>query len=280
MFARYLPLIDAITATIARRHHLSREDADDFASLVRVKLLEDDSAILRKFAGRSSARTFLTTVIQRIFLDDRNSRWGKWRPSAEAQRAGPTALLLERLIARDGLTFDEACSMLQITHGVQVSRAELEALHARLPARTKRRLVTDDDVAETVAATDATASPAARLATEERRQHDLERALGDAVAGMPAEDRLVLRLRFDQGLTVASIARITGIDQRLLYRRLEHLLAGLRTALERAGFEAGETIRMLDRPEVELGGSVFDRSGENARPRPSTPVGGAEEGRA
>lgn len=278
MFAGYLPLIDAITATIARRHRLSAEDAADFASLVRVKLLEHDSAILRKFAGRSSARTYLTTVIQRIFLDDRNSRWGKWRPSAEARRAGPIALLLERLISRDGLTLDEACSTLQITHGVQMSRADLDALYARLPVRTQRRLVTDDGVAETLAAP-VDPAPPARFETEERRQHDLERALGEAIAAVPAEDRLVLRLRFDQALTVAAIARITGIDQRLLYRRIEHLLGGLRAALERAGFDSRETSQLLERPDVEFGG-LFERVEKNARPRPSTTIGGAEEGRA
>jgi RNA polymerase sigma factor for flagellar operon FliA len=276
VFARYQPLIDAITAAIARRHHLSAEDAADFASLVRVKLLEHDSAILRKFAGRSSPRTFLTTVIQRIFLDDRNSRWGKWRPSAEARRAGPVALLLERLVARDGLTFDEACSTLQITHGVTASRAELETLFARLPARTKRRLVPDDDIAETLSAPEP--GPAPRFDAEDQRRQDLERTLRAAIAAVPSEDRLVLRLRFDQGQTVASIARITGIEQRLLYRRLEHLLAELRSALESAGFAPADVLEVLAQPESGLG-PLFEPSEENPRPRPSTALGGAEEGR-
>lgn len=278
MFARYQPLIEAITATIARRHHLSAQDAEDFASLVRVKLLEHDSAVLRKFAGRSSPRTFLTTVIQRIFLDERNRQWGKWRPSAEARRAGSIAMLLERLISRDGLTMEEACSTLQVSHGLNVSRTDLEAMHARLPVRTKRRLVTEDEVAETLTAPDSGAA-AARFDTEEQRQHDLEQALARAIAAVPPEDRLVLRLRFDQGLTVATIARLTSMDQRLLYRRIEHLLLGLRSSLEAAGFGPNEAIQILDRPDVEFG-SVFDRAEKNSAPRPSTPIGDAEEGRA
>jgi len=47
-------------------------------------------ALLAKFEGRSSLRTFLTVVIQRLFLDHRISAWGKWRPSAEARRGGST----------------------------------------------------------------------------------------------------------------------------------------------------------------------------------------------
>ena len=267
-----------VTATIARRHHLSAADAEDFASVVRVKLLEDDSAVLRKFAGRSSPRTFLTTVIQRIFLDERNRQWGKWRPSVEARRAGSIAMLLERLISRDGLTMEEACSTLQVTHGLNVSRADLEALHARLPVRTKRRLVAEDEVADTLITPDSGAA-APRFETEEQRQHDLEQALARAIASVPPEDRLVLRLRFDQGLTVAAIARLTSMDQRLLYRRIEHLLRGLRSSLEAAGFGPNEAIQILERPDVEFA-NLFDRAEKNSAPRPSTPIGGAEEGRA
>ena len=40
--------------------------------------------------------------------DWRNARWGKWRPSAEARRQGALATHLERLMRRDGLTFEEA----------------------------------------------------------------------------------------------------------------------------------------------------------------------------
>jgi RNA polymerase sigma factor for flagellar operon FliA len=40
-------------------------EADDFASHPKLKLIEDDYAILRKFQGRSSLRTYLTVVIER-----------------------------------------------------------------------------------------------------------------------------------------------------------------------------------------------------------------------
>lgn len=270
----YLPLIDAITNAIARRHHLSAADRDDFASLVRVKLLEHDSAVLRKFAGRSSARTFLTTVIQRIFLDDRNSRWGKWRPSAEARRAGPAAMLFERLVSRDGLSFEEAGSTLRITHRLPIGEAELDALRARLPTRVKRQVVRDAEVADVLPASDA-ASPALPLYdAEEQRRHDLEAALAGSIAGLPVEDRLILRLRFEQGLTVAAISRMTGTDQRLMYRRLENLLAGLRAALERAGFASAEALGILEGVDVSFDG-LFEGADENARSRPSTQEGPA-----
>ena len=50
------------------------------------------------FEGRSQLRTYLITVVQRHFLDDRNARWGKWRPSSIARRIGPIAVLLDLLV--------------------------------------------------------------------------------------------------------------------------------------------------------------------------------------
>ena len=85
-FLAQLDTVDRVVAFVCRRHRLSPDESDDFRSVARVKLLEHDYAILRAFEGRSSIQTYLTVVIQRLFLDYRISAWGKWRPSAEARR--------------------------------------------------------------------------------------------------------------------------------------------------------------------------------------------------
>ena len=64
--------------------------------------------------------------------------WGRWRPAAAARQVGPAAVLLERLVYRDGLPFDEACEVLRTRHGVQVSREELETCRRALPIRAAR----------------------------------------------------------------------------------------------------------------------------------------------
>src|SRR6185503_1033291 len=100
------------------------------------KIFEDDYGIIRKFEGRSSFSTYLTTVILRLFHQWRVEQWGKWRPSAEAKRLGDKAITLERLITRDGFTFDEAVKVLTVRDGGLSPVAELEALYVRLPLRT------------------------------------------------------------------------------------------------------------------------------------------------
>jgi RNA polymerase sigma factor (sigma-70 family) len=265
LFASHLPLIEAVVAVIARRHHLSPEDADDFGSVVKLKLLESECAVLRKFANRSSVRTYLTVVIQRMFLDHRIRAWGKWRPSAGARRAGPVAILLERLTTRDGHSFENACSIMQVTHQVKWERRQLEELYARLPARVRRQMVSD-------AALETLADPGDlerdaivdELGTRHRR---IGEYLGRLVEDLPPEDRLVLRLKFAEGLTLAAVARATGLPQRLLYPKMDRLLRDLRLRLEQCGFTGADVLHWLDNQQMVSG--VFEPGTVNAEPGPS-----------
>src|SRR6516164_4999589 len=70
-FLSQLDLIERVTAHICQRNRLNTAEADDFASHVKLKVVEHDYAILGKFEGRSSLQTYLTVVIQRLFLDYR-----------------------------------------------------------------------------------------------------------------------------------------------------------------------------------------------------------------
>ena len=135
LFVSQLGLVERVVGFVCARHHLSPADADDFGSHARLKLIEDGYAILRKFEGRSSLRTYHTVVIERLFLDYRISAWGKWRPSAEARRCGAAGVLLEQLLVRDGYSLDEACEVMKTNHAVTMPRSGLEELAGRLPVR-------------------------------------------------------------------------------------------------------------------------------------------------
>src|SRR5262245_15391764 len=110
-----IPEIDRAVRVVARRYGLSAEDAEDLASDVRVRLIDDDYAALRRFDGRSSLRTYLVTIVHRLLLDDRRRRWGRWRPSAEALHGGPAAVRIEELLYRDGLGLEEAIETVRST---------------------------------------------------------------------------------------------------------------------------------------------------------------------
>ena len=234
LYVAHHQVIERTIVSVCRRQCLRDADAEDFAGVVRLHLLENDYAVLRRFEGRSSMASYLTVVITRQFQDWRNARWGKWRSSAEARRLGDVAVRLEILTVRDGLTMDEAHEMLRTHHGIHESRAQLETLCARFPVRHKRRFV-DDEAMDTLAAT-AGAADAGVVASEAR--HAASRAatqLAEAIDGLPSQDRLVLKMRFESGYTVADIAKVLQLDAKPLYRRIERMLSTLRDTLERAG---------------------------------------------
>ncbi len=251
LFVSQLDVIERVISFVCSRHHLSSADADDFSSHVKLKIIEGDYAVLRKFEGRSSLRTYLTIVIQRLFLDYRISAWGKWRPSAEAKRGGEVALLLEQLMGRDGYAFEEACELLKSKHQVSADLVELEQIAGKLPVRMRRHFEPEEALAEVAApglrADDAVAEQE-RQSTADRVSRVLKRLMSQS----ETQDRVILAMRFDDGRTVAEIALALGLDARALYRRVERLLRDLRKGLEAEGIDAASVLEMLESPAVSI----------------------------
>jgi len=235
-FENSLGTIDRVIGIVSRRARLFGADAEDFASSVKLALIDDDYAILRRYEGRSSLDTFLTVVIGRLLADARTREKGRWHASSEAQRLGPAAVLVETLVRRDGRSLDEAWPHVRAAHP-ELTRDEAAAILERLPDRTSRpRAVELEAIAHAIAGGEAAD---ARTITRER-----ERVSGIAgsvvrelVETFPVEDRLLVRLRFGRDLSIADISRMMDVPQRPLYRRLETLLMRMRTALANAGID-------------------------------------------
>ncbi len=244
LFLSQLDVIERVISFVSSRHHLPGSDADDFGSHVKLKLIEDDYAILKKFEGRSNLRTYLTVVIQRLFLDYRIKAWGKWRPSAEAKRLGEVAILLERLTQRDGYSFEEAFELMQTNHQVTMSRPDLEAIAARLPHRLRRRFESEDALTNLAAdqpSLDEIAADRERAMSGAR----LESALNKAMAELEPQDRLILALRYRDGRTIAEIARALRLDQKALYRRADRCRGALSAALQASGIDKAQAMEIL-----------------------------------
>jgi RNA polymerase sigma factor (sigma-70 family) len=274
-YLQHLESIERIAAFVARRQHLNGDESGEFVQIVRVKLFEDDYAIIRKFEGRSSFSTYLTTVILRLFHQWRVEMWGKWRPSAEAKRLGDKAITLERLLTRDGFTFEEAVKLLTIRAGAVYTVAELEALYVRLPLRTPRPVLVSDGAAPEMMAIDAEADERVESSDRERSARCCAAALDAAIARLDAEDRLILQLRFVKGRKVPDIARLVNIDQKKIYKRLDKLFAVLRRALEGAGVHQGDVDRLLGSGDQEIRLDLLSGQ-ESPPPRPSNPSGEEE----
>ena len=222
----HLPLVDKIVRTTGRCRHLSPAELDDFSSIVRLRLIDDDHAILRKFRHRSSWWTYLSAVIERLSLDYCADKWGRWRPSAPAERLGSAAVLLERLISRDNHPLPEAIEMIRTNHALKISEAELIEIWEQLPQRSRVTEV-GEEAAAAVPSPDGSDQNVDDAAQQDNIDR-LDRALREALDQCPAQERVVLALRYDQDLSMVQIAKLTGASVPTLHRRLEKAVRQLR----------------------------------------------------
>lgn len=233
LFLDHLDRIEGILRSICRRHGYRGAEAEDFTSWARERLVEDDYRVLRKFEDRAKLTTYLTAVLTNLARDYRIKQDGKWRPSAAARRIGAIGVRLDVLVHRDGLPHAQAVEAVRSEFPDAPTPTELHRIIAQLPPRSRPTLMGGEALTE-VAGSDRADGEA--LMTE-RHAHAsrLIGALDEAIGELSDEDQVVLRLRFEQGMTTADVSRVMGLDQKALYRRVEGLLRTLRAALERRG---------------------------------------------
>jgi RNA polymerase sigma factor (sigma-70 family) len=238
-------------------HHLSRHsglpdaEAEELRSWALLKLVEDDYRILGKWEGRSSFPTFLTVVLLNLMRDYRIHLWGKWRPSAAARRRGRESVLLEQLVIRDGLSSAEAVERLRTEHGISPAPDDVARLAAALPWRQQRRRVGDEELVHVPV------DGQVETRVEEREQactaERLRGLLSPLLQSLPAEDRLLLRLYFFEGLSMSAIAPILGRPQRELFVARDRCLKKIRRSLAEAGVSSDQIRELLGRLQGTLG---------------------------
>ena len=241
-----LPQVDRMVVFLARRHGIRGADVDDLSQCVKLRLVEDDYAILRKFRGESDIKTFLRAVVARMVQDYRIKRYGRWRPSAAALRLGRVALLLESLIYRRGCSLAEAREILRAAGETTVNERELAKILARLPRRLVAQPIEANEIPlseqDTSLGADDLVEHAGNLATRQR----IESALRRALDGLDPDARCMIVLHYWQNMSVANIARALNVPQKPLYRVLERAEKAVHRALLESGISATDTHDMLD----------------------------------
>lgn len=253
LFLAQMETIERAIRYVCRRGSMREADVEDFGSYVKLKLIDNDYAIIRKHDRRASFGAYIFVVMQRLLLDYRIAQWGKWHASAEAKRLGELAVTIEVMVHRDGRAVDEVFPAL-LRRWPDVTRADVDRILDRLPLRTRVRTVPWDvlgDTLETMRAHDEPESETRRLTAAAR----IENVVRSALSELDIRDRLIIRLRFDGGMTVAEISRVLKTEQKPLYRRLQRALALLRRRLEDAGLSAAdaEDVLMSRRQTLDFG---------------------------
>jgi RNA polymerase sigma factor (sigma-70 family) len=250
LFLEHLGWIDRVSAMTCSKYGVWGPEAEDFASFIRIKLMEDDYAVIRKFRGEAGLKTYLATVVVRQFHDYWRERRGRWRRSAAAERIGPPAGELEALVYRDGYRLDQAGEKLRTAGRTTLTDTELARLLERLPPRTPLRPVEvpPDAVLDATEGTFRADERVAAVEAEGERKRVTD-ALQRAMARLDVEDRLIARLHFQDGRTLAHVARALNLEQKPLYRRVERLRARLQSYMGEEGVQRGDVNEFLSERE-------------------------------
>jgi RNA polymerase sigma factor (sigma-70 family) len=247
ILVEHLGYIEKVAIRNCRHSGLHGPDAEDFVSWLKIRLMEDDYAVIRKFRGDSRITTYLAMVVARQLFAYLREKRGRWRPSAAAERLGPPADELEDLVYRQGYTLTQAGEKLRTEGRTTLSDLELarllEQLRERPPLRPME--VPSDTVLETEGSS--RADDRVNAAEAGARHGDFMARLGRVLGQLTPEERNIVRLYFQEDYSAADVARALGLDQKPLYRRIPRLKARMRALLEQEGI-SGLTFLERDDP--------------------------------
>jgi RNA polymerase sigma factor (sigma-70 family) len=236
LFVDNLPTIEHAVQRFGRRYGMSNDEVADLASHIKLRIVESRYEVFAKFRGESSLTTYLTVVVTMFAREYRVQEKGRWRPSAEAKRRGPEAVRLETLSQQKGHSLAEAGAVMRSRGETSLSDRQLGELLRLLPRREPLR-------PSKVGADELDAMPAAGGADQlivAEQAAKVRGILESSLAALSLEDRMLLKLRFWQEASIADAARILGVEQRPLYRKIEKLLGALRERLVNEGLSADD----------------------------------------
>jgi hypothetical protein len=164
-----------------------------------------------------------------------------YRHPPGAARLGPVAMRMERLLVRDGFSFDEVRKILR-GEGVKMTVLELADLRAKLPPRSLRRFVGEERLEAEVSRelrSDEQLEGKEHAQTKQRAFAILRQVFNT----LTAEEQVLVRMRTE--FKISEIARLRGMEQKPLYKQLEKIYEKLRKGLERHGIRRADIQDLL-----------------------------------
>ena len=246
---------DLILGVIARytRDVDARMDAYLY---VLEELKADDFRRLRHYGrGRGSAvpcsfTTWLKLVVRNLYFDWFRHEHGRKSLPKEIQKLGPVEQRAFKLVYWEGYSAHEAYEVMRS----QADRLryddfiqKLARVEERMSAINRAKIRRDLERARGPLSLDAEedgppleARVEARVPTPEddAALGERRRALWDLVTGLAPEERLLVRLRFFEGLSAKQIAAKIGVKEPMqIYRRIERVCLELRRRAKASGAE-------------------------------------------
>jgi RNA polymerase sigma factor (sigma-70 family) len=253
----FLAGYSAVIVHVIRRCGVASHRVDECFLHICEALSESESRRLRSFRpdGPASFKTWLMAVVANLCIDWKRREQGRVRSLPSVSRLPELDRQVYRCIFEHRMTRTQCFLSLsprfpELTEG---GLAEINArlfqlltpqqrwqLTVRTPTRAPvMRSCSTEDTDELRQVAQPGPGPD-ELAEEAQEQDRLQQAL----ASLPAEQRLLLRLRYQQGLSLAEIARLTGQpDPFCVNRRVRAALDALAKAVGGQSARAGRKSR-------------------------------------
>ena len=244
-WADFLECYSPLILQVVRLFEADPDDIADCFLFVCQQLAGNGFRRLRRFRpdGPASFTTWMRAVSRRLCLDWYRSAFGRARIFDSIARLSAFDREVFHLVYEQSLPLDEAVATLRARLGVLTAQQLGDSLgriqHSLTPRQQwllstrKRRLEPLEAELGEVARPgldhlhDAAPDPEALAVRQEERA-----GLAQALASLPASDRLLVRLRFEEELTLEQVARLSGLsDAQAADRRIRKILNLLRQRL-------------------------------------------------
>ncbi|MBF0181588.1 MAG: sigma-70 family RNA polymerase sigma factor [Magnetococcales bacterium] len=260
--------------TLARRRFTDQNLADEAMLHTQRAMARNDWEPLRAYEGRSQASfaTYFTHVAWRMLEDFARARLGRARVPRWIRDLGPFMEEVYRLLCLEGMSPAGVVTFLSGTapggRPEPMVQAAIDTVLRKVTDCGRQAVVEvamEEEILEDLAGTDGALH---RLSPEDHKsQQQRETVLGafhrfltrDPVApeeaggpimerirqavALTAEERLLLKLVYQDGLEVTTVGRMLGWNVNQVHGRHRRLLERIRKAMERAGLT--DTLRSL-----------------------------------
>jgi RNA polymerase sigma factor (sigma-70 family) len=240
-WVEFLRLYSPVILQVTQLSTPDRDDAADCFVFACEELSRHSFRRLLQFRpeGPATFATWLKVVVRNLYSDWRRKKFGRRRIFRSIQELPQLQREVYQCRCEEGLSADATLSLLQIRlpklTAEDVADAEEQA-HRALSSRQNWLLTIRRKAEKSFAAPadagalldlqimDPSPSPETLASRHQERQR-----LRTAVAHLPNLERVMLRLRYEQGLTLEKVAHLTGlVDAQTADRRIKSILRRLR----------------------------------------------------
>ena len=234
----FLETYSAVLHSITRQFEVDNSTSDDCFEFVCAKLSDNNFRRLKAFnpEGPAKFRTWLTAVTGNLCRDWRRSVYGRQRLPENVRQLPEFDQLVFECFYRHGMTHHECLHVLK-SRFTKLTLEQIGDANARLHSvlsskqrwqlsitRSEPRSI-DDTVAEIEANDD---GPEFHVQSEEDRLR-----VEKAMARLEPQQRLILRFRYQQDLTLKEVAQMLGLaDPFTARRQIDAALAALSKAMK------------------------------------------------